>query len=134
MKFLPVIRALPPNFAAIDAAFQVAGSQVIFAYGGAIYNPAAITISVELQAHEAVHCERQGTNPNAWWERYIADSSFRFDEELLAHQAEYATYCRRHLDRNKRSRYLDGITQRLCSNLYRASNITRASARRLIAA
>lgn len=105
-------------FEEIDAAFNIAGKPVIFAWGGTIYNPLGISVTVELQAHEAVHCERQGDDPAAWWRLYIGDIGFRAEEEIVAHRAEYATYCRRHLNKRKRMRFLQAIAGRLCGGLY----------------
>ena len=120
MKFLPIIAENPPNFAAIDAAFGVAGKAIIFAYGGAIYNPRKVAVTVELQAHEAVHCDRQAGNPDGWWRQYIDDVAFRCDEEVHAHRAEWALYRKRHANPRKRSEYLNAIANRLSGPLYGA--------------
>ena len=81
----------PPNFDKILAKFPMAaGFGVIFAYGEDIYTTGSLWIPEYLLAHEQVHMSRQiPTGIESWWDMYLSDSSFRYDEELLAHAAEY---------------------------------------------
>lgn len=129
-----IVQARPPMFAEIDAAFGVRGKPVIFAFGDAIYNPLGIAIPPPLVAHEAVHGQRQGTNPAAWWQRYIAEPDFRLAEEIPAHQAEYRAFCAANTTgpaRNRRRMALHAIAKRLASPLY-GSLITYERARKVI--
>src|SRR5271157_279517 len=86
-----IINARPPNFEQILAAFPNADKPgVIFAYCPNIYNPSGGVIPPALLAHENVHMERQTAwLQQKWWEQYISDSEFRYNEELLAHAAEF---------------------------------------------
>lgn len=116
-----VVTALPPMFAEIDAAFDVADKPVIFAWGDAIYNPLGAGISPELMAHEAVHGARQNGDPAGWWRRYIAEPAFRLAEEVPAHQAEYQAFCEGNANghlRNARRLFLRGLASRLSGPLY----------------
>ena len=81
----------PPNFEEIAAVFPGAhGDGIVFAYGDKIYNPSNKKLPPELIAHENVHCIRQvEMGVEAWWDRYLVDGDFRYEEELLAHIAEY---------------------------------------------
>lgn len=121
---LTVVDGLPPNYEAIIAVCPTAATPgVIFAYAPLVYMPGATRLGVkvlsrELDAHERVHIERQGNDPEAWWKRYLAEPAFRFEEELLAHQAEYETYRKRHAEPGKRHRALVKIASRLASALY----------------
>lgn len=84
----------PPNFAAIVNVIPHAKKDgVLFAYGEDIFNPSNAVIPKWLIAHEELHCARQ-TNPEAWWQRYLFDREFRYQEELVAHTAEYRSACR----------------------------------------
>lgn len=106
-------------FDEIDAKFDLKSQRgVIFAWGDRIYNPDKIEVTPALMAHERVHGERQGTDPEWWWRRYLDQPAFRLDEEMPAHQAEYREFCATHKDRNARARYLFGCGQRLASPLY----------------
>ena len=126
------IRERPPLWDEIDAEFHVAGKSILFAFGGLIYNPEGGKITRELVAHEAIHGQRQGPDPDQcfeWWRRYIQDKGFRLQEEIPAHQAEYKAYCKRH--GFGRDKYLDFVAEKLASPLY-GNLISSAKARRII--
>jgi hypothetical protein len=116
-----IIVARPPVYDRCVAKFGAAaivGRPVIWSWGSVIYNPENTGISRELQAHEAVHGERQGDTDQSimeWWERYLEEPSFRLDEELHAHRAEYRAGVKRH---GPRPRDLETIAQRLAGALY----------------
>lgn len=133
MRFLGVIDARPPNYEAIVAVFPGAAQPgVIFAYGDRIYAPGGRRPSPALQAHEQVHCERQGARPEHWWGLYLTDPCFRLEEELLAHRAEYRAYCERHGNRAKQEMALEHIAGKLAAPLY-GHLISVDDARRAIA-
>lgn len=111
---MKIIKAFPPNCAAINRAFHIRGKPVFFAYGDKIYNPAGAYIAPAIVVHERVHGERQGADPAAWWQRYIDDAVFRLDEEIPAHRAEYACY----RSTAQTEQQLDLIAKRLSSPLY----------------
>ena len=48
----------------------------------------------------------------------MIDPSFRLEEELLAHRAEYRAYCARHPNRVKQAQALEGIARKLAAPLY----------------
>jgi hypothetical protein len=110
----------PPNFERILAAFPHADGKVLFAYGDTIYNPKGIQIPHYLLAHEAVHGMRQlgqgGVDP--WWDKYIDDAEFRYQEELASHRVEYAVLAQQVQDRNARAKLLMATAARLVAPLY----------------
>lgn len=112
------IHAYPPNFAAINAEFRVAGKPVFFCYGDTVFNPSKAVISPELMAHEETHSIRQGDDPAGWWERYINDKAFRLEEETAAHITEYRYIMEYDSRRNSRRVALKRIAARLSSDLY----------------
>lgn len=116
---LQVLNARPPIFDKIVAVLPgAAGAGVMFAYAGVVYAPGGTKVSRELDEHERVHIERQGADAAGWWDRYLTDLDFRFEEELLAHRAEYQSYIKRHADAVKRHRRLKEIAAKLASPLY----------------
>lgn len=122
---MKVLYTFPPNYAAINRAFNVRGKPVIFCYGSVIHNPARIKIPERLHAHESVHSARQQAQaggPAAWWERYITNPQYRLGEEIPAHQAE--ARCAPEL--------AEEIAARLASPLY-GGLVGIEEARRLIA-
>lgn len=119
MPRIEVVDARPPNFEDIVAVFpQASDPGVIFAYDGRIYAPGAKRVSPEIQEHESVHIARQAGAAKTWWDRYLADATFRLEEELEAHRVEYCGYCRRHSNRVKQGTALLHIATKLSSPLY----------------
>lgn len=129
---LPVHSARPPNYEKVVRVFPKA-SQVgtIFTYGRAIYClKGADGLDPSLFAHEQVHSDRQiAMGVEAWWDRYLVDNQFRFDEELAAHIVEYEHFAGR--GRNERKFYLRQIARRLAGPLY-GHMVTVDEAKRMI--
>lgn len=134
---MKIVVARPPNFDEIAAVFPMALRRgVVFTYGQTIYNPSAVEIPRYIVAHEEVHAERQGTDPEeirTWWSRYLTDADFRVDEETRAHRAEYHALRSTTKDRNSIVRGLDAIAGRLSSPLY-GGMLSKAHARALLVA
>lgn len=107
------IVGFPPNYKELNDRFHVRGKPVIFTYGSIIYNPSRIKITPDLWAHEEVHGQQQ-VIPKDWWRRYLDNPTFRLDQELAAHRAEYRWWN----DRLGRDHALHGIAMRLCGPLY----------------
>jgi hypothetical protein len=109
----------PPNFEQIKAAFPKAENVgILFAFDGAIYNPSGIVVPPALVAHENVHLERQrkAFSADAWWAAYLTDTGYRYNEELLAHAAEFKV--QRCSDRNFVARLMVSTALRLVAPLY----------------
>lgn len=158
---MQVIFERPPNYAKIVAAFpHVADSKtVLFCYGNFICNPGRAELSSRDHAHEEVHSQRQAEyrggeyflpgsaklygapmeivaippahGPEGWWDQYLIDTAFRFDEELRAHVAEYAHAASEAQHRRERRFYLNQIAGRLAGPLY-GRLVTTEGAKRLL--
>ena len=117
-----IVRQRPPNFNEIVLVFPRAVNKgVIFAYDGKIYNPSNIVITPELMAHESIHCSRQGPDEESsieWWDRYLHEPDYRYNEELLAHRAEYLKALENAKNRKDKRSALKQTSQRLASPLY----------------
>jgi hypothetical protein len=117
----------PPNIETIDAAFHVRDlSGVIYSYAPAIYCPSGPQMPKWIIEHEKIHIERQGGSPDAWWERYIADEEFRYQEELVAHVRELQ-YRKGGKDGKKysHSALLNHTVDRLLAPIYHYTTIGR---------
>jgi hypothetical protein len=114
-----IINERPPNFEQVHAAFPRADQPgVLFAYYPNIHNPSGIVVPPALVAHEEVHLHRQrDAGPTKWWDQYLTDSEFRYNEELLAHAAEFRH--QKHSDRNASARLLLSTALRLVAPLYK---------------
>lgn len=118
---MKIIKDYPPNFAAIVKVFPMAvNPNVLFAYHDAIYYRGTEIIPPSLIAHEQVHIDRQGgtvESTEIWWTKYMEDMDFRFNEELLAHRAEWKALCAE-ASRQVRRHALETVAKKLASPLY----------------
>lgn len=118
---IKIIQSRPPNFEKIAAVFHGAhGEDVIFAYGDAIYNPSGHKLPDELIAHEMAHCERQNEiGVDVWWDLYLTNSAFRYDEEYIAHLAELKHLISRAVKTSRgREAAIDHVARKLSAPLY----------------
>jgi len=97
---------------------------VIFTYGDTIYNPSGRDIPDYLIEHESVHTKQQGDDPKGWWERYLNDPYFRFEQEVEGYARQFAFMCNhpnkrmRVTDRNKRHLILMDLGNSLSGPTY----------------
>lgn len=96
----------------------------IFTYGDTIYNPSGRPIPDYLLAHEATHFKQQ-IDPAAWWDQYLKDKEFRFDQEAEAYANQYKFMCKKVKDRNMRFRILYELAGALSGPTY--GNMTTQS-------
>lgn len=110
----------PPNFEKIRAVFPLAeGEDVVFAYGTKIYTMTDKPIPPSLLAHEIAHCKRQvEIGVDEWWDRYLTDKQFLYDEELIAHKAEYWALKQEHAGTGNNKRILEFVADKLIAPLY----------------
>lgn len=141
---MEILAARPPNFDAIVAKFPFARNEGIsFSWGlnaegkPRIYCPSAEQIPPlhgVIKAHENVHCQRQGKDEGAiraWWERYLVDDLFRFEEEVLGHRAELRAWKTYERDPRKLERWKHDIAAKLAGPLY-GNLVTPEFARRML--
>lgn len=115
-----IIADFPPNIAEILKVFPLAnGGSTIFAYAPDIYAPSGRDLPPELLEHESIHIERQLImGVEAWWAQYLTDPAFVYEEELLAHRAEYKKLCEMFPNRNSRRSALKHVARKLSASLY----------------
>lgn len=118
----------PPNFNAIVEVFPNAVNRgVIFAYAPYIYVPSGNKLPPQLIAHEEVHIRRQEKQGvENWWFAYLTDPAFRYEEELLAHRAEWEKLTEG-ANRQVKRAALKEIAKKLAAPLYNKM-VTRAQA------
>ena len=110
----------PPNIEAIRKRFPLTGNE-IFAYDKVIYHPGGGHLTAPLIAHETIHFQQQGDDPDGWWKRYIIDDAFRYKQELEAHREEFRIFCKLHRRKDFQWKYLDRLVRRLRSPVYGTS-------------
>lgn len=133
-KSMKIVKRPPPNAEAIEKVFPgvTSGTRPIyFCYGNTIYNPHGKPIVPSIIAHECVHALQQARmGEEHWWALYLTAKTFRFEQELDAHRAEYEHF-RANNNRAFSRRYLRDISERLAGPLY-GSLATRTHAKALI--
>jgi hypothetical protein len=107
----------PPNIELLRIAFGGISDKTVFTYGDTLYNPGNNFIDDALMAHEEVHAKQQ-TNPEEWWQRYLADVDFRLSQEVEAYQKQYRRLRVIVKDRNQLARLLHQLATDLSSDLY----------------
>lgn len=114
-----LVRDWPPLVDELDKALGVRKIKgPIFSWGRLIYVPHEGNLTPELWAHEAVHGIRQiDIGVEQWWKLYMEHLQFRLAEEVLAHAAEYAHFCK-YQRKSRHQGYLNFVARRLSSPLY----------------
>jgi hypothetical protein len=136
---MQIVVEKPPIYDDIAAVFStIETAKPIFAWGSIIYNPWAHQLGEELIAHEEMHGVRQTSwSPHVgfgikqdepkirqWWRDYLASPSFRLEEEIPAHRAEYRQLLRMHGNTMpKRKRWLLHVARRLRNPLYQYNHL-----------
>jgi hypothetical protein len=114
---MKIIKDFPPN---IEQIKQVLPHKTgyCYCYGEIIYSPDNDGIPDHVVEHEKVHIAQQGGYPDSWWEKYLADPSFRYAQELEAYRVQYK-YAKKYIkDRNALSRFLVSLALDLSSDSY----------------
>lgn len=132
-KMTKIINEQPPVYDMIIASgMRFNPASTVFAYDGAIYNPANAEIPDHCIAHEETHLRQQETIGSvAWWDRYLVDPLFRIQQEAEAYGAQYRFLCQRIKDRNRRNRILVDLSTFLSGPMY-GNTIDALTARKMI--
>lgn len=123
----------PPNFGEIVKVLPVVARWrgVLFCYGNTIFNPNGVAVPAEIIAHEEKHSARQGNDPKGWWDRYLSDVEFRFEQELEGYTAQYRHVLLSHASRHDRRRALKLCAASLAAPIYGAM-VSEKRARQLL--
>ena len=84
-----IVKAYPPNIEDIRK-FLAPSPYAVFTYGDTIYTPIVTSeLSLDLIAHEEIHCKQQGNDPRGWWIEYLSNPQFRLEEEIMAYRRQW---------------------------------------------
>lgn len=122
----------PPNYHKIIKVIPAVrqNNHIVFTYGDTLYNPSGSEIPRDLLAHELVHVEQQGDDPEGWWDRFLAEPDFRFHQELVAYRKQYK-YAQKHYTRKVKMLVLDHIANSIAGGMY-GQRYTYKNAKELI--
>ena len=126
---IKVIKSLPPNYEAIKQSGLKTNDNTVYCYGDKIYAPNCDPYP-DVIYHESIHSKQQGDNPEAWWQRYLNDSGFRFEQELEAFAGQY-NFVKKNTDARYAKQSLEEISEVMASEQYQFG-ITRYQVSSLI--
>lgn len=127
-KFSGVKNEWPPNLEKIKfhmgpeftAAIENFETQVpVFTYYPYIYVPTGHELSPDVRDHESVHLRQQEHYPGgaeAWWERWLTNVQFRFEQELEAYAVQLNAWRKAGSSRFKRTK--DRLAMDMSSDFY----------------
>lgn len=120
---------MPPNYGKLVEVFGAGAlRRAVFTYGDTIYNPKGGRITPDLMAHEQVHERQQAAiGVEVWWGRFLADPSFRLEQELEAYRTQFHSVP----GRKNRRELLPHIVRSLAGPLY-GNIISKAKAKELV--
>lgn len=86
-----LIKGTPPIYNKILEAGLTPTKNTVFTYGNDLYiqDIEEKDIDPVLLAHEETHTRQQGNDIEGWWDKYIHDEKFRYEQELEAYAYEY---------------------------------------------
>jgi hypothetical protein len=124
-------QGFPPNIKAIKKAFPF-DANTVFTYGDDLYiqDHEEKEVLPHLLVHEGVHTVQQGTDPDAWWDKYIADPQFRLEQEIEAYRAQYS-FLKSHIITKGHKKVLFKLASDLSSPQY-GNLVTHIEAENLI--
>jgi hypothetical protein len=103
-KTMKISNVPPPVYDLCVKKFGVDFNQgFVFTYGDTVHTK--FPLPSDLIVHESVHIKQQGTKPEEWWDKYLADRDFRLSQEVEAYSAQYQFFARG-TDRNLAYRFL----------------------------
>lgn len=125
MNSMEIKNERPPIYDVAKALLDFDDRCTVFTYGDVIYNPACLNIPDDIIAHEKVHMRQQESmsvlgkfGPKRWWDKYLSDPQFRFEQELEAYQQQYM-FARVNIRGKERlNKYLQNIARALMSPMY----------------
>lgn len=90
---------------------------IAICYGDIVY--CKIDLGPDVLVHEAVHADQQRKmGIEAWWEKYITDIKFRFEQEVEAYKAQVKWYRGSLYDRELRFKCIKHVVNDLSSAMY----------------
>lgn len=124
-----IVKGYPPIIDRIKESFTIRETTV-FTWGDTVFIPSGNPLTDHVEKHEEVHEKQQAGDPAKWWDRYLADPGFRFDQELAAYRVQYKFFMKGK-DRNKVFMFLHKIAGDLSGGMY-GNMVTYEKAKQLI--
>lgn len=120
----------PPVWGELEKRFMPEWKRTAVAYGNTIH-AAQLPLPVDVEVHERTHLHQHGyTNDGAakWWDRYLKDADFRYEQELEAYRDQYRFLCKTVKDRNDLARRTMKLARDLATMYELEINVAQALA------
>jgi len=110
---MKLVQGKPPIYNKLIEAGLKPNERTVFTFGDTLFIQDLQEKDIDqfLLAHEKVH-QRQQKNPHDWWNRYISDPKFRFEQELEAYREQYIFF-----KANMRTKYHKDFLFRIARDL-----------------
>jgi hypothetical protein len=131
---MKIVKAFPPNIGAIRDRFNIAGKNIMFAYGDILYAPGlTVELPEHLMKHEETHQRQQAAfngGVEAWWNTYLEAPWFRLEQEVEAYQNQWKCI-KETMNRSERRRLLAFLVKDLSGEMY-GNMVSKEEAEELI--
>ncbi len=108
----------PPNYQSIRDRLSIGNGDILFAYYPYIYNPSGKAVYADLMMHEDMHiAQQEHMGVEKWWAKYLDDSVFRYEQELMAFAVQYA-YGLKSYPRKISDKMLSDFSIQLANGIY----------------
>ena len=115
-----IVNELPPKriYDACVKQFGVSFDDgIVWTYGDAIHTK--YPLRPDVCAHEKVHIKQQlAMGVVKWWDQYLEDPQFRYEQELEAYQAQWKFIKKNVQSRNDQFNFLKHIARDLSGPMY----------------
>lgn len=112
-------QTIPDIYPTLKEKFGVEFDDIAITYGDTVYS--STPLASDVAHHESIHIRQQTEydgGAKAWWDRYLIDPVFRYEQELEAYRAQYQFVCRHGRDRNAIARRLIAYANALSGSMY----------------
>lgn len=113
---MKIVHDYPPIIDRIREKFAITETTV-FTWGDTVFVPSGNRLGDDVEAHEMIHEQQQAGDPITWWDKYLEDPEFRFNQELAAYRAQWK-YFSKGKGREQTFRFLNRIASDLSGKIY----------------
>jgi len=114
---MKIVHSRPPNYDLLALMLPVS-DDFVYCYGDIIYNPSGKELPPDIIFHESIHKRQQGENIDLWYNKYITDPHFRFQQELEAYGEQYSFLCQHIQDPKFRAKQKESMALALSGEAY----------------
>lgn len=117
---MKLVKGKPPIYDSLVRAGLEPTEKTVFTYGDSLYiqDIDEKEITPLLIAHEEVHTKQQGHDIDFWWDKYVSNPQFRYEQELEAYATQYKKIIEIGVKDNIKKWFLNIFARDLASPVY----------------